>query len=114
MRDYIRSKLDVEDIDWSIFLKRYTVYSLVLYVFALLLEEDIFIANSISLNFGFFMGSFVFLAIFSFIISGIISTIKKLSGGNREKVIYYAERTQLFIIITYPIISIFNMLVVPS
>lgn len=114
MRDYIRSIVNIENIDWSIFLKRYTVYSLLLYVFMLLLEEGIFIANSISLNFGFVMGSFVSLALFSFIISGIILAIKKVSGGNKEKLIYYAERTQLFLIITYPIISVFNMLFVPS
>lgn len=111
MLDYIKSKLSIENISWSDFLKRYTVYSLFLYVIMVLLEEDVFIAKSISINAGFIMGSFVSLAAFSFLISGIIVMFKKFFGIDREKVIYYAERIQLFLVISYPSITIFNMLV---
>jgi len=110
MRKYIRSKLHVSNINRSIFLKRYAIYSILIYIWMVLFDENVFITDSVSGNFLFLISSFIFLFVFSFTISGVIWSFKKLSSSEAKSILYYAERTQLFIVITIPFVSVFSMI----
>lgn len=73
-------------------------------------NENVFIVDSVSGNVYFLISSFIFLLILSLTVSGIIVSFKKLFNGESKSILYYAERTQLFIVITYPFAAVINMI----